>query len=482
MKTALFIFYFLFFGFISYGQVTTKNIIIDLNKPQVDIQACEDSSCRTFANIKCKCKVISKTQNTAETEQSEPENDKNPTSTPKTKPTSNLTPEPVKSADTIYECKRKSKWLSIQSRDLLAIKLTNGNPLKYTYKIDTKNLSFFNDKNTTAEEVKKEAKKVGDSLKVSLVDNKDKKPLKDILTNNEELIKKIDNLNIEVESLYKILTQKNTLLKDDYAERGEFLKAAKENLKASYSLLNDLEQYKTNSQYKKTNEKLLLTKEKAEKSVDGIIQKFYTIDLDVHTLPIDVQGKNIDVVEFKLHRFDKTTKEEDLNFAPNPYNIWIRGGLKIDVSAGLFFTSLYDEEYDKRDDPAIPDNKIITLKNSGDYDIAFGTTINTYIRMNSWIVPTLNFGAVLTKSEKLQVLFGVGAILGKQERIIFSTGVSMGKVDRLANSYSDGGSYNLGTSGVVPTQSQFDFGHFFGVTYNLTKVKKISLDKGIEEN
>ncbi|MBS7254668.1 hypothetical protein [Flavobacterium branchiicola] len=475
MKTTLFNLCFLIFGCISYGQVTTKNIIIDLNKPHVDIQACEDSSCRTFANTKCKCKVIIKTQNTAETNESDSGNDQN--SPPKTTATATSTSKPAKSADTIYECKRKSKWLSIQSRDLLAIKLINGNPLKYTYKIDTKNLSFFNDKNINAEEVKEEAKNGGGSSK-----GLTKKPLKEILTNNEELIKAIDNLNIEVESLYKILTQKNTLLESDYAKREKFLTDAKENLKRSYSLINDLEQYKTNSQYKKTNEKLLLTKEKAEKSVDGIIQKFYTIDLDVHTLPIDVQGKNIDVVEFKLHRFDKTTKEEDINFAPNPYNIWIRGGLKIDVSAGIFFTSLYDEEYDKRDDPAIPDNKIITLKNSGDYDIAFGTTINTYIRMNSWVVPTLNFGAVLTKSEKLQVLFGVGAILGKQERIIFSTGVSMGKVDRIADSYTNGGSYNLGTTGTVPTQSQFDFGHFFGVTYNLSKVKKISLDKGIEEN
>ncbi|WP_343707256.1 hypothetical protein [Flavobacterium sp.] len=475
MKTALFIIYFLFFGFISYGQVTTKNIIIDLNKPQVDIKACQDSLCRTFENTKCKCKVTVKTQNTAGIDGSDSGNDQTSKPNPKR--------EPVTSTDTVYKCKGISKWLSVRSRDLLAIKLINGNPVKYTYKIDTKNLSFFNDKSVTADEVKKEAKKVGDSLNgVANPKNKNKKPLKDILTNNEELIKAIDNLNIEAESLYKILTQKNTLVKDDYAKREEFLKTAKENLKGSYSLLNDLEQYKTNSQYKQTKEKLLKTKEKAEKSVDGIIQKFYTIDLDVHTLPIDVQGKNIDVVEFKLHRFDKITKDEDANFAPNAYNIWIKGGLKIDVSAGIFFTSLYDEEYDKRDDPAIPDNKIITLKNSGDYDIAFGTTINTYIRMNSWIVPTLNFGAVLTKSEKLQVLFGVGAILGKQERIIFSTGVSMGKVDRLANSYSDGGSYNLGTSGVVPTQSQFDFGHFFGVTYNLTKVKKISLDKGIEEN
>ncbi|MXO05372.1 hypothetical protein [Flavobacterium sp. HBTb2-11-1] len=424
MKRTLFI-YFLFFGIMGYSQVATKIIEIDLSKPHKNSVAIyKDSSSKDLDS---------------------------------------------------------SKWLSIKSRELVSIKLINGNPLKYNYKIDTKSISFFNDKNITAEETKKDAKKEVDSLQESLT-AKNRMSLEDILKQNEELIKDIDNLNIEVESLYKILTQKNTLLESDYGKREEFLKTAKENLKVSYSSVNSFEQLDADSQSEQIKEKLLLTKEKAEKSVDEIVQKFYTIDLDVHTLPVDVQGKNIDVVEFKLHRFDKITKEEDINFAPKPYNIWIKGGLKIDVSAGLFFTSLYDEEYDKQDDPAIPGNKIITLKNSGDYDIAFGSTINTYIRMNSWVVPTLNFGAVLTKSEKLQVLFGVGAILGKQERIIFSTGVSMGKVDRIADSYSVGGSYNLGSTGTIPTQSQFKFGHFFGITYNLSKVKKISLDKGIEEN
>ncbi len=424
MKRTLFI-YFLFFGIMGYSQVATKIIEIDLSKPHKNSV------------------VIYK--------------------------------------DLLSKHLDSSKWLSIKSRELVSIKLVNGNPFKYNYKIDTKSISFFNDKNITAEETKKDAKKEVDSLRVPLI-AKNRMSLEDILKQNQELIKKIDDLNIEVESLYKILIQKSTLLESDYAERKEFLKAAKENLKVSYSSVNSFEQLDADSQNEQIKEKLLITKEKAEKSVDEIVQKFYTIDLDVHTLPIDIQGKNIDVVEFKLHRFDKTTKEEDINFAPNPYNIWIRGGLKIDVSAGVFLTSLYDSEFDKQDDPTIPGNKIITLKNEGDYDLAFGSTINTYIRMNSWIVPTLNFGAILTKNEKLQILLGGGFILGKQERIIFSAGLSMGKVNRIADSYSVGGSYNLGDSGNIPTQSQFKFGHFFGITYNLSKVKKISLDKGIEEN
>ncbi|KIA97614.1 hypothetical protein OA93_13920 [Flavobacterium sp. KMS] len=442
MKTTLFILCFLFFGIIGYGQVTTKIIEVDLSKPHKNsIRICGDPLLCNDVDS-CKCKEESK-------------------------------------GTIINECVCKSKWLSVKSREMVSVKLVNGNPFKYNYKIDTKNISFFNDQNITADKVKEQARTEADNK--SSVDNH-KEPIKDIIKKNEELIQNIDNLNIEVESLYEILKQKNALVEADYSERKEFLDRAKEQLKKNYELLNSFENVEEKSKYIQVKESLLVTKIKAEKSIATIIEKFFSVDLEIYTLPIDLQGKNIDVVEFKLRRFDRETKDEDLSFASTPYNIWIRNGLKIDVSAGIFFTSLYDEEYDKRDDPATAGNKIITLKNSGDYDMAFGSTINTYIRMNSWIVPTLNFGAVITQDEKLQVLLGVGAILGKQERIIFSAGVSMGKVDRIADDYQVGSSYNLGDSGTIPTQSQFKFGSFFGITYNLSKVKKISLDKGIEEN
>lgn len=427
MKPTFSILYFLFLGFISYSQVDTKIITVDLSKPH-------KKSITVYT-------------------------------------------------DSLTKALDRSKWLSAKSREMITVKLINGNPLKYNYKIDTKNISFFNDQSATADKVKSDTQAnalMGEALKGGTTTAK--KAMKDIINKNVELIQNIDNLDIEVESLYKVLKQKNILVETDYTQREDFLDTAKEQLKNSYELLYSLRNFENEIDYSSVQKSLIETKTKAEKSIDSIIEKFYSINLEVYTPPLDVQGKNIDVVEFKLKRFDKATKEEELDFAPTPYNIWIKGGLKIDVSAGLFFSSLYDAEYDKRDDTTISGNKIITLKNSGDYDLAFGSTINTYVRMNSWIVPTLNFGAVVTKNEKLQVLLGFGAILGKQERIIFSTGLAMGKVDRIADGYQVGSSYNLGDAGNIPTQSQFKFGHFFGITYNLSKVKKISLDKGIEEN
>lgn len=429
MKTKLFILYLLFFGLIGYSQVDTKIITVDLGAPHKNsIQICEDKISKNAADCKC-----------------------------------------------------KSKWLSVRPREMIAIKLINGNPFKYTYKIDTKNISFFNEKAELDKSVN-DAKTKADSIFGIM--NFDSSPItiKEILKKNGDLNQKINSLNSEVKDFYESLKHKKTFDKADYTKRQELRDNAEKQLSNVFELSKCLEEKKTDDGYSSTKEILLTTKENAIQIIKSIVQKFYTIDLEIYTLPIDVQGKNIDALEFKVRRFDKETKEEDLSFASAPYNIWVRGGFKIDVSAGLFFSSLYDLEYDKRDDPATPGNKIITLKNGGDYDLAFGSTINVYVRMRSWIVPTINLGAVITKNEKLQVLFGLGCMLGKQERIILTAGLSMGRVDRIADSYQVGGSYNLGDSGNIPTQSQFKFGNFFGITYNLSKVKKISLDKGIEQN
>ncbi|NHN24551.1 hypothetical protein FIA58_002585 [Flavobacterium jejuense] len=431
MKTTTFILYFLFFGIIGYSQVETKVIIVDLSKPHIkSVLICKDSS-GEVANPPC---------------------------------------------DNVDS----SKWLSVQSKDMISIKLINGNPLKFDYKIDTKNIIFYNDNvDNNLNQIISEIERL--SIAPSIAYAVPMGTIQNIVDTNNRLFISINELNIEVDTFYETLKQKKVLTEEDYIDRSvELLKESKNILKETYENDNELQSFVKDPNYNDVKKVAIANKNMAAKSVDNIINKLYSINLDSYTLPIDIQGQNIDAIEFKLKRFDKETKEEDINFASKPYNIWIKGGLKIDVSAGLFFSSLYDYEFDKRDDLSTSGNKIITLKNKGEYDLAFGSMINTYVRMNSWVVPTLNFGAALTQNEKLQVLFGGGLILGKQERIILTAGISMGKVERIADSYSVGESYNLGDSGTIPTQSEFKFGNFFGITYNLSKVKKISLDKGIE--
>lgn len=199
------------------------------------------------------------------------------------------------------------------------------------------------------------------------------------------------------------------------------------------------------------------------------ISKMYQLKLYNYLLPVDINGKNIDVVEVTVERYDKTATN------PTPdkytYNIWVRGGVKIDISGGLFLSSLMDKEYETRDDGS---NKFIFEKNRGDYEFGFGSTINVSLRGGSWVRPGLSIGALFTTNQKFQLLTGLGFIIGKEERIVLHTGLSMGRISRISDNYKTDGSvsYNLGTEGTLPMTEKFSFGHFFGLTYNFGKVKK----------
>lgn len=371
-----------------------------------------------------------------------------------------------------------TKWLSIKARELLIIKIENGNPLKYTYKIDTRELAFFSQgapaepKATTD----RQEKKIWDAN--GIVPGK----IEDFNKINETIKKDLESLTEEFEAFYADMKEKNFLdTKVFDSIRSDLRVKATNHYDQADTLSNELEKLKDSIGYKETKDKVEATKLKAKKLKEEITKKLYGFDFATFTMPIDVQGRNIDAIEFRLRRFDKETKEEDTGFAPHPYNVWIRGGVKIDISAGLFFTSLFDEAFDKKDDPVITDNKIIIKKSQGKYDFAFGSSINVHSRWISWFNMGGNLGVAFTTNQKFQILSGINFILGRQERIIVSAGLAMGKVDRLANSYKEGGSYNLGAEGTIPMETQFKFGHFFGVTYNLSKVKKISLEKGIEQ-
>uniref|UniRef100_UPI00404727FC hypothetical protein n=1 Tax=Flavobacterium sp. TaxID=239 RepID=UPI00404727FC len=131
MKTTTFILNFLFFGIIGYSQIETKIITVDLSKPH------EGS--------------ISSTNN--------------------------------------------FKWLSAKSKEMISIQLVNGNPLKYDYKIDTKNISLHNNDESEVSEIKK-----------SVADNNLKQFYKAKLTT--PLLQNIIDSNSKLITLTKIIKTK----------------------------------------------------------------------------------------------------------------------------------------------------------------------------------------------------------------------------------------------------------------------------------
>lgn len=364
----------------------------------------------------------------------------------------------------------ESKWLSVKARELVALKLINGNPLKYNYTISGVPVTFF---------MNSDAK--NELFKINPV--RENKGLQDDINSYESLLERNENLRQELFHL-DVFIDKFRLKNINKESLGEGFIKTRDSLFIELKTLN-LEAELNHSSFengiyiftsaqKKGIENII--KENIDKSQEMLksFEKKYFFKNDFYTLPIDIQGKNADAIEFTIKRFDKETNQEDEAFV-GKYKVWITGGLKIDISAGVFLTSLFDRQYETRDVAEGTALKEVSLKNHGQYDFAFGSTINTNFRLNSWIQPQVNFGAIFTQNQKFQMILGAGAILGREERWILSGGLSMGVVDRLADSFQNGGSYDLGVSGQIPMVKQFKFGHFIGITYNLSKVNTISI-------
>lgn len=403
--------------------------------------------------------------------------------------------------------------LSVNCRELIAIKLKNANPLKYNYTIDSKFLDFFEnqtnnlldssllkgkslnentDGNESINTLEKEATKLFtskstasalfiDTIKYKYYLENVKKSIK--ATNNNEdsinIVNALDALALAFTDLsIQLNNYKTTISNQETIDNSDFL-SNKENLNVRYLKL--LENFKDiSNESKNINDKSKLIRNKIDLIVDQMTKlnnelvNLNKINLSNYLLPIDVNGKNIDALQFTV----KKSLVSNPNLKPEiyTYNIWLKGGVKIDVSGGLFMTSLMDKEYEKVDSGS---KKLIFEKDNGKYDFGFGSLLNISARTATWIRPTLSIGALFTANQKFQILFGGGIIFGKEQRVILHGGLTMGRVITIVDRYKTDGTvaYDLGSNGDIPVNNKFKFGRFFGLTYNLTKVNKQVIGK-----
>jgi hypothetical protein len=363
--------------------------------------------------------------------------------------------ESVKNSDNL-------KRLVVKNKNPLAFNLINGNPFRYRYALNFKKINLFTNETfyVSAEDLA-EAKKTQDAgaKPISPVSSGS------IIAKQISLSPKISKLKIEIEKFISDISDDSNLdLIKFNLEKDKFKKSYIEyvneidEIKIEISQLApiDLTVNKNQDEIDKISESIRLLIEKLIKTKDNN-----------YLLPIDINGDNIDYIEVQLDIYDGNNETPETY----KYKVWIRGGLKIDASGGVFITSLFDDEYYTTE--GIDNQKLIFKQDNGEYDFGFGTMVNISLRGGSWARPALNFGALFTSNQKFQMLAGFGLILGKSERLILNAGLSMGRVNVLNDNYHADGKtlYNLGTDGTIPTNEKFKFGNFFGITYNFTKPK-----------
>jgi hypothetical protein len=210
------------------------------------------------------------------------------------------------------------------------------------------------------------------------------------------------------------------------------------------------------------------------------IQKKFTIvstlQVTIQTSPIDYHGENIDFIKVSLETIPTDAKAYPIIRIQNyDYKVWIKGGLKIDFSAGIFLSSLRDRTFlpIKQESTENEEDNLykIIKEDRGRYEFGIGSTVNFTARSSRSVNLGGNVGGYVTANQKFRLVAGPTIVLGKMQRIIFSVGLVMGDVTSLSNRVNLTDSFDLGSDGTVPTVQKFDFGHYFSFTYNLGKAK-----------
>ncbi|HRI20677.1 MAG TPA: hypothetical protein PLA68_06970 [Panacibacter sp.] len=215
-----------------------------------------------------------------------------------------------------------------------------------------------------------------------------------------------------------------------------------------------------------------------------------------YTLPTYNNLKNIDLIRYQIDREDILTKSKQTY----NYDIWLKGGIKIDFSGGIFLSQLKDEVFNKNavydtvgsDVIARTDSLFIDKQNSGKYQFAFGGMVNMSLRSGvNWITPGISLGIGYSNTTQLQFMGAINFQLGKTERIILHLGFAGGEVKRLDLSqitfnpktdvFMSGNRYKIkadASNYSLPYIDKFSFKPFFGISYNLSKKNALQAVSG----
>jgi hypothetical protein len=186
--------------------------------------------------------------------------------------------------------------------------------------------------------------------------------------------------------------------------------------------------------------------------------------------PTTSNMKNFDLIRIELDKTDKTNQQSE----KYDYDIFLKGGLKIDFSAGIFGSFLKNDEYiaiDSLDNNNKPtDKKMIKVKDQGKLNVGFGGLVNVTVRSGaSWFAPGFSFGFIVDSKPSLQFLSSLTLAMGKSERLLLHAGYAVGFVKRIDGLELNKYIPTVTIGNAVPTTDKILAKPFFGLSYNLSK-------------
>ncbi|MFI2744344.1 hypothetical protein ACG2LH_16535 [Zhouia sp. PK063] len=200
-----------------------------------------------------------------------------------------------------------------------------------------------------------------------------------------------------------------------------------------------------------------------------------------------IVSDNADIINYDLKLTPFTNLPYSIETKPinYKYNVKIKGGVKIDVSTGIFFNiGLADHRY--RFEQAYDENhnaqagKSVLIRGNdwkSQFDPSLGVLFNVYKRSDSDFKVGWNVG-ISTNTERLNYYTGVSFLIGKSERINFNLGLAGAQVKTVVDTYDvkEGEYINMDVKDLpkdVPLMnpSPFRLGMYIGVSFNLLGTK-----------
>jgi len=200
-----------------------------------------------------------------------------------------------------------------------------------------------------------------------------------------------------------------------------------------------------------------------------------TLQFEYYTMQAHV-GETDELV-LKLSVQDKI--KNDVTIYPVAH-LRVYKAMKIDYSAGVFISGLYDETYTKTvtttthsttTPPTEVNNYKIDKLDGGALSYGGMGFVNLHTQTDKFFNYGISIGAGLRFNDSSKFVLGIapGLYIGKNQRGIIHAGIALSQVDRIYSIYGEG-SYT-DSSYVSETKSIVKGSFFFGVSWNLSRTK-----------
>lgn len=401
--------------------------------------------------------------------------------------------------DWTYRCGKgcSSNKMTVKQNELSGMRLVNLNPLRYEYSVNGSELILHQEGAEKFESaynnISSDDKKDGDGLLVDSLGNKLESAVYNFMekasseAEKEGLINEAvaasKSLKVDIDADMAIVKSRSCLHEDELVN-------LREDLMYRFKQLPDISLL--NTALKGVPEG---AKDPLEKALESYVSdvahirselvKLFGVQFETTTLPYQVKGRNIDAITYEVSGKDLISNKT----VTSSYNVFVRGGVKLDFSAGLFVTGLRDRSYATNDTTVVKidgaDTSSVVMRRFIDreklpMDFSVATMFNATTRWGETANVGLSVGLGASIQGNFQMMFGGTLVFGKFQRLALHGGVALGwysdleagyKAWDLDDSSTYGNMYDLGDSNTPPMTKRFGYSWFAGISYNLTKAK-----------